>query len=711
MMIRTNIKQLKPFSKDIAKCKSFDDYAKIFWKAKELEVSNDLKGSVGENFFDELNKKYPNITGFTTTEFRPATKDEDYYEAVDTIGKTLKDIDGKQQDALVQVKAYNPFNPGARLTWDDISRVLKKVKDHSINGDYVLICTFLHEKQLSQEVASYFEWRVCRNHFENALKGNNEFFRNFAKRIDQEYDILTKQFSGIVSAEKSKLSKIKRKKYQTQSLKHAVNNPISFIKLPPGSGKTRIQADLAEDWLNHDEYLVYISPQLDLLDQNMYKILLHLKATGYDNFDVNMICSRKSFSFNQGNTSFIDDEDVICDTNLNQGKDQERSLNGNRKNVIGVTVASYPKLEKFCIEHGIKINRIVDEALENIPETEKQQSIEDEDKQRNKWDTFSNMSIVERSASFDAFEKESKSASGSGTNNINVFGKKFSKSFEDMINEGVIVDLQLRVIYYNAKDFNNDDEINLHLLCRALDDMIDDKDVSSNKMIGFCHNAQICDEYLPSLKDYVEDRIEYVNSVIAETKDRPAILQKYKDSLTGILLNFGCLGKGIDDSTTSATFIGRNMASIYGLHGIHRSCRSHEKEWGLPPEKHIIKSVGLAYIGVAVDDNNSIVEYDDLKSMLTDLYSIGWKDNVRVVKSPRPNTTKDEDDGTNKPDPIVDPIDTDNNIDDKLIRVMNIVHENIIDRDAKIAYNDIVDRINTIHTDDDYFNNLLKQTA
>ena len=279
-----------------------------------------------------------------------------------------------------------------------------------------------------------------------------------------------------------------------------------------------------------------------------------------------------------------------------------------------------------------------------------------------------------------------------------------------MINEGVIVDLQLRVIYYNAKDFNNDDEINLHLLCRALDDMINDKDISSKKMIGFCHNAQICDEYLPSLKDYVNNRIEYVNSVIAETKDRPVILQKYKDSLTGILLNFGCLGKGIDDSTTSTAFIGRNMASVYGLHGIHRPCRSHEKEWGLPPEKHIIKPYGIAYLGVAVDDNNSIVEYDDLKSLLTDLYSIGWKDNVRVVKSPKPRNPKDEDDDTNKPDDdiIIDPKDI-NDIDDELVKKMGIIKENIIDRNDKIAYNNIIEDCGKLTMDDNYFVNVLKK--
>ena len=678
-MIRTNIRLLQPYSKDIAKCKSFNDFAKIFWKAKNSDIDNDIKGSVGENFFDELCMKYPNITGFTTTEFRPATPDEDYYEAVDTIGKTLKEIKGKQQDAIRQDKAYNPFNPKAKLGWNDISRVLKKAKKGEIDPDYIFICSFLHEDQLTSEVREYFEWRVCRNNFENALKGNNEFFRNFAKRIENESKALDVQHNKIVIAAKKALKKYKPMSFQTEAKTHSQNYNIVFIQLSPGSGKTNIQREIALIYFEDSDMIVYVAPTLDLLDQNFYKVALHLKAMDLD-FKTVMICSRRTFTTNQGPNAFLDDNEIVYGNIHKQNVID--ALLSNKKKLVGITYQSYGSLVKFSKEYDLKFDRIADEALEIVPGKELYKEGKDADEEKGRWHSFADMSVINRSASFDAFEKESKSDNGPGTNNVDVFGEKYSKTFSEMINDfGTIVNLQLRVITVTQNEkskhhkdwWSDEDKLNFNALCKAIDDLCNDSTFANKKMIAFLHNAQICDHFKQPLADYVQDRIDYVESIIAGTKDRPTLLQNYKDAKNAVLLNFGTMGKGIDDDSTPATFIGRNMSSVYGMHGIHRGCRSHKDEYGLPPEQHILKPFGIAYVIVVEDDKNSVMDCEDLKTMLEMLYSIGWKDNVKLVKTAKPKNKKD--DPTNTPDENTILVDV--SADKRIMNQMSITKERV----------------------------------
>jgi hypothetical protein len=682
-MIRTNIKLLQPFSKEIAKSKSFSDFSKIFWKAKNSNISNDIKGAVGENFFDELCMKYPNITGFTTTEFRPATPDEDYYEAVDTIGKTLKEIQGKQQDAIRQDKAYNPFDPKAKLGWDDISRVLKKAKKGEINPDYIFICTFLNENQLSNEVQDYFKWRVCRNNFENTLKNNNEFFRNFAKRIDTESKELDTQHNKILLDAKKALKKYKPMSFQKDAVKHSQNYKIVFIQLPPGSGKTNIQREIASIYFEDSDMVVYVAPTLDLLDQNFYTVALHLKATGLD-FETVMICSRRTFTTNQGLNAFLNDNEIVYGNVHKQ--DVIDTLLSNKKKLVGITYQSYSSLVKFAEQYELRFDRIADEALEIVPGKELYKEGKDADEEKSRWHSFSDMSIVNRSASFDAFEKLSKSDNGPGTNNVDVFGIKYSKTFPEMISKfGTIVNLQLRVITVN-KDKNNkhykewwsdEDKLNFNALCKAVDNLCNDSTFANKKIIAFLHNAQICDHFKQPLADYLQGKIKYVESIIAGTKERPELLKAYKDAKDAVLLNYGVLGKGIDDDSTPATFIGRNMVSVYGMHGIHRGCRSHRDEYGLAPELHILKPFGIAYVIVVDDDKNSVMDCEDLKAMLKMLYSIGWHDNVKLVKPAKPKIPND--DPTNTPNDNVTLIDISA---DKRIMDQMIITKETFDRNS-----------------------------
>jgi len=166
-MIRTNIQLLAPHANNISKCKSLSDYCKIFWANNNAD--NIIKGAVGENLGDEICKVFPNITGFTATDFRPATPDEDYYDGVDTIGLTLKEINGVQENAIRQDKAFNPWHPKTKITWDDVSRSQKLVMKGIVKPGMVCLFTILRDYQITNEVKEVFTWRVTADNYEQSL--------------------------------------------------------------------------------------------------------------------------------------------------------------------------------------------------------------------------------------------------------------------------------------------------------------------------------------------------------------------------------------------------------------------------------------------------------------------------------------------------------------------------------------------------------------
>lgn len=708
-MIRTNIQLLAPYANDIAKCKSFQDYLNIFFSKGILDI---VKGSAGENFFDELCVKHSNITGFTATDFRPATPDEDYYEGVDTVGKRLIETNGVQEDAMRQDKFRNPYNPKEMIVADQVWRATTKIITGEIKPGMVLLCTNLYDRQIDNKTKKIIPWRVTRDNFEQALNGNAEFFRNYAKRIIDETAELQNQHSSIIENAVKALASYKAMVFQKQAVKHALKNTNSFIQLPPGSGKTNIQRDIIAKWFDECPLQVYLAPTLDLLDQNFYKVALHCKAVGID-FDVAMVCSRKTFTTNQGEKAFLDDNEIVYGNVANT--EVIATITNNRKTLVGCTYASYESLVRMCKEHNIKFDRIADEVLEIVPGKELYKEGKDADEEKSRWHTFADMSVINRSANFDAFEKLAKSDTGPGTNNKSVFGNKFTKSFADMIGLGTIVPLQLRIIKVKANEnskhhkewWNDEDKLNFNALCKALDDLLSDKTFSNKKMIAFMHNAQICNEFKQPVADYLQNKIDYVESIIAGTNNRPELLQSYKDAKHAVLLNYGVLGKGIDDDSTPAVFIGRNMASVYGMHGIHRGCRSFGSEYGLAPEMHTQKPFGIAYVIVVEDDDNSVTEYDDLRAMLEMLYGIGWQDNVKVVRTAKPRKPKDKPNDPPLPDPELEDWTADHNI----LNAMTIIKDNIVDIQEKVSYNKLVDEVKNIDKDENFIDNLLKLTA
>lgn len=430
--------------------------------------------------------------------------------------------------------------------------------------------------------------------------------------------------------------------------------------------------------------IVYMSEGLDLLDQNFSKIALYLKARGLD-FKIITINSRRTWLFQE----WTEAEEVGTDLDKDSMKN---ALLGRFNKLICITPNSYPKFLNFAIENCIRFYRITDEASGIAAQKAFLKDNKDLEIKKKIWGAFSIMSPIIASANFDAFDVLSGRKDGPGTDNESVFGVKKEKTFSEMIERGTIVPFQLRpmVLYpenivgnqklYDS-DWTDDDKINFTFLIAAVEDMIQDPLIPEAKIIAFLHNADICPRFKSPLEKYFQDKIDTIESLIAQTEDRPSLWKRYKSAKRAILLNYLIATKGIDDSTTFGVMIGRGMVSLRGGHALQRGTTSHPDEYGLPPEKHIKKPFGVGYIPVIVGQTDHDDRLADLKEMLKLLYSMGWNENVKIVEVPRPKK-KGRDEEVKKPNDHQDP----KNIFDKFFKVEKDIKDAI--RIEKETYGD-----------------------
>ena len=232
--VRPNIEVLRPWADMIAKCRSFSD----LWSMLDIGEAEPI-GALGENFFDELCIQFPHMVGFT--DFRPATGREDWDEGTDAVGETYRHVKkGRPARAIRQDKAYNPFVPDNRLDLRHLAALQVPLAQGKVEGRNILICTTLRLDQISLGVRSAYPWILARDHYEPEINGNARFFEGFAKRILEESESMDVRRLQALNAPTPKLMT-----HQQTALRHASRYKRTFICLPPGSGKTIIQARLA----------------------------------------------------------------------------------------------------------------------------------------------------------------------------------------------------------------------------------------------------------------------------------------------------------------------------------------------------------------------------------------------------------------------------------------------------------------------------------
>ena len=658
--IRSNIALLEPFAEHIGKCKSFNDLFSIFFRSNN--INDRLKGAIGENFADELCIQYGPDFGFVN--FRPSSEREDIEEGTDAVGMTHKHVtDEGNARAIRQDKTYDPFNPESRLDMKDLAGLMIPMSEGTIDGNNVMVFTTLHEDQISLQAQKAFPWILARNHYESRLKNNRQFFIDLSMRIINECNELESR-----RAANSQFKKIRLRKFQKEALDHAMDHKRSFICLPPGSGKTEIQSHLAKEWLKNHHTLVYVAPTLALLDQNFYKVARYCHGK-YPKFHQAIIaCSGKDFSIGDCDRGFLKKNELVFGSA--DSEEVQNAITRPGKKIIATTYKSYPRLVEFFAKNNLAFDRIADEALEAVPSRvpDCKEEAEDAIERAKLWDAFCNNDVIKRSACFDAFQKERYDSSivedGVGTNNIDVFGEKFLKTFDEMIEVGTIVETKIRAMVVNTSDirkmkgyhqhgWTDDDKINFTALCHTIDHVIQDESIVNKKIVAFMHSAKVCPKFVIPLRKYLNDQaIQFTDAIIADTDNRNEILDGYRNAEHALLLNYGVLGKGIDDATTNAAFVGRNMASIYGLHGIHRPCRSHPDEFGKKPHLHKLKPCGYVYVVVEENDMASKEQYNDLFEIMKQIYqTVGyWKDDIEVVRVVHSRDT--EDDPVNQPEKV-----------------------------------------------------------
>ena len=636
MAVRPNIETLRPVADRIAKCRSFEELFGLF----RTGMKSDL-GAIGENFADQVCIEFPHMVGFAN--FRPATGKEDWEEGTDAVGETHRYVKGRgtrPARAIRQDKAFDPFNPAARLDLRHLAGLQVPLAQGKVEGRHVMVFTTLSLSQVALGVKAAYPWIVARDHYEPELKGNARFFEAFAERILAE--------SGSMEARRAAALKTPAHplmKHQESALRHAARHRRSFICLPPGSGKTEIQGRLAARWLKTHHTLVYVAPTLALLDQNFYKVARHSHRRWKRAV---MACSAKEFSVS-GEAGFLRHSDLVFGPA--DGEEVAAALSAPGHRIVGTTYRSYPRLAAACRERNLMFDRIADEALEAIPSRtmDHPQELADLQEQERLWEAFADNSVVNRSACFDAFQKARGDGAGAGvgTDNPAVFGKLASRSFGDMVKAGTIVPPRIRAVRvdargiekmrgYRQRGWTKDDMINFTALVMVVEHVIADPEIANKKIVAFMHTARVCPKMVEPLRQRLRDScLERIDAVIGDTAERNSILDAYRAAEHALMLNFGVLGKGIDDASTTVAFVGRGMASVYGMHGIHRPCRSHPDEFGKPPGRHRIKPCGYVYVVVVDGDVGSGEQYRDLRDVLGEVHRAGiaWRDEIRIVKA------------------------------------------------------------------------------
>ena len=491
---------LLPWAKEIAGCGSFDELFGMFFGNNS---SRELQSAVGENFADEYCIQYAPHVGFD--DFRPATGKEDWEEGTDAVGFTHRFVeDGKPAVALRQDKTYNPFNPSLRLELKDLAGLLVPLAQGRAKGGNVMVFTTLPMSRIALGVTRAFPWIVARDHFESELSGNGRFFADFARRIRSESKALeARRRENLAQGAHSLM------KHQRDALRHVAARRRSFVCLPPGSGKTEIQARVAERWLKDHPVTVYVAPTLALLDQNFHKVARHCRKS-YRR--VVMACSAKDFSLYDAETGILKRSEIVFGSVA--GDDVRQALAAPGRKLVGTTYKSYPRLVEFFEEQGMKFDRIADEALEVVPSRASghAESPADIREREELWKAFARNAAVNRSACFDAFEKVRRgtgevSGTEVGTNNADVFGERFKRSFDDMIGVGTIVPARIRAVMvddsdldkmdgYSQPGWTRDDKINFTTLCYVIDHIIQDKSIHNKKIVAFMHRARVCPKFV-----------------------------------------------------------------------------------------------------------------------------------------------------------------------------------------------------------------------
>ena len=662
--IRMNIETLLPWADEIEKCRSFEDLFKMFYGTNS---TRDLQTAIGENFADEYCIQYAPQAGFT--DFRPATGKEDWEEGTDAVGLTHRHVEHGDAPAraLRQDKAYDPFNPKAVLDLKDLAGLMTPMARGDVDGRNIMIFTTLPHHRLSLNVQRAFSWIVSRDHYESELKDNARFFIDFASRIRAEsLELESRRRSNLDGGEYTMM------KHQNAAIRHAAKHKRSFICLPPGSGKTEVQARIAKKWLKEHPVTVYIAPTLALLDQNFYKVAKHCHGS-YKK--VILACSAKDFSVYDVEQGFLKKNQIVFGSISSEEVQHELVMPGRK--LVGTTYKSYPRLVEFFKKNNLQFDRIADEALEVVPSrgTGHADNAKDIKEQENLWNVFADNDPVRKSACFDAFEKTAEGSEFAsdirvGTDHPEVFGAKFKKTFSDMIKAGTIVPTRIRAVMINATDiekmddykqpgWTREDKINFTALCHVIDHVIHDKTILNKKIVAFMHRARVCPRFVEPLRNYLKGKMmEYVDAIVADTDNRNRILERYKEADHAIITNFGVLGRGFDNSDTTACYIGRSMVSTYGMHGIHRPCRSHPDEFALPAMEHVKKPCGYVYVAVVEDDLASKEQLLDLEGMLGKLYDVTgkWHDDVEVVTVVHRNEKDDDEIGRPMPEFLVKPI-------------------------------------------------------
>ena len=619
---RNSIEDLYDLStqtKDVAKCKKFDDFIKLASSFGD----NDIQGKVfGENFFDFLFIECG--SNFNVQWIKPATEDEDVKHGFDVLIK----IQGVKTPYRVNYKFLSSSDGKIKFEW--LQGLMKVANENPTLAGYVGLVS--NTKELPYQIKDFAWKKITYDQYEYLCTPT--FFYRFAKWIKDGKDQFEAKRKKALKNYKPKTPYIHQSEMRADNHKQFSTN-MAF----QGAGKTDDEAEaiLKGYELKKGSNALHIFPFLPLADQNVYEVGIALKKKYSDqlkilNFSSALTWKIEQEGFTVENLSWKDDKwiEYFNDPNI-------------YTYIIG-TYAGLPTYVKNIIKNNVQADFYFDEAASLVPgqQVHTLQGLETESLLTNAF-----VDLVKyqhktggRMHYWEAVNLTSYDPKGVAFGNEYYFGEYAGKGPYDLqygIDNRIIADLEVIIIEYNNDKikkqfpkFKEGDSNIIDAYCLSSFNNYLEDIAGYYKSIAYIQTAKECEPLSSIMKSHCPN--DFFGAIVGETKvsERQKRLKAFgKQGINASLLNYMCLTLGISENSANGVYMSRNMNERLLSHAINRGTRRNPKD--KPYQELVHKPKGYVAFGVDVNDPASLLQSEMFKQQMIKMIGMGVNPTITVI--------------------------------------------------------------------------------
>ena len=426
-----------------------------------------------------------------------------------------------------------------------------------------------------------------------------------------------------------------------------------IIIAPPGSGKTTLEAKLAEHWMETNPGpVIIISRVKSLVGQVLSNMVLLNK------FHPDRIAC---YSDADHEMDLKDPLAVGTISNTNVEEVVEECFVNNRNIIIGAVVNhGSVQLLDWCLDKGYRVKVIVDELAEAIPGSEGEEFKNDKDTTLSSLYKLKDANLIDKLFGFDAVWKI---GSYRGMNDAYLWGQDtpliLHKQDEMTYEKNVLCPVELIAVEINEDDLLSDTELNEDDRKRQIEiaanikavcyehELIASGIMSVAKELCFSSGSDEAKFNKSEMTRYFGSKLELNEFVLAGTSQehRQLIQQRMGSSLvkTGVISNYDIWTKGMDVQDLTGVILGyERLPSPEKLtHIIGRVTRRVPSERGLPIDQCKIKPCGRFYVPYLSSSSQGGGDYKHIVEVWQRLYSLGFTTVSQSLL--RGSTTKTDD--------------------------------------------------------------------